>query len=279
MKARVDFPPLRMPADLSPEQMPDLLRYWYLGTRARRHMMLRRFSEVDARAAEASGVAGAGGGAHRRLLDIGSAWGFNVMALERLGFDVTGMDLVVDPFEVGARIARENDCEFAVVGADAARLPFGDHFFDVITMVETLEHIFLEDRPAALAECRRVLRPGGALVLSTPNHASAVERFKRFTGRHPGLRERLPTMCYPDEGTARSDYHPYRYHHPLPDDDIRTLLEEAGFTVASVSHFLFMLKNAPDWAYPPLALLERLGESIPGFARTAATSCFVARRD
>ena len=144
-------------------------------------------------------------------------------------------------------------------------------------MVETLEHIYLEDRPAALGECRRVLRPGGTMVLSTPNHASAVERFKRFTSRHPKLRQRLPTMCYPDEGTARSDYHPYRYHHPLPDGAIRALLEDADFTVESVSHFLFMFKNAPDWAYPLLVHLERFGEAIPGVRRGAATTCFVAR--
>jgi len=274
MKAPVELPRLRIPADLPPEQMPDLLRYWYLGSRARRHMMLRRFTEVDSRAAASVGSAAAG----RRILDIGSAWGFNVMAMERLGFDATGMDLVVDQFEVGSRVARENKTSFGVVGADAARLPFAEEAFDVVTMVETLEHIFMEDRPAALAECRRVLRPAGTLVLSTPNHASVVERFKRFTRRHPRLRERLPTMCYPDEGTARRDYHPYRYHHPLPDGDIRALLETAGFRVESASHFLFMLKNTPDWAYPLAAVLERLGEAIPGVRKLSATSCFVARK-
>ena len=273
MKELLELPPLRIPADLSPEQMPDLLRYWYLGSHARRHMMLRRFTEVDSRATASTGSA-----AGRRVLDIGSAWGFNVMAMEQLGFHVTGMDLVIDQFAVGSRIARENNTSFGVVGADAARLPFAEEAFDVITMVETLEHIFVEDRPAALAECHRVLRPAGTLVLSTPNHASMVERFKRFTGRHPQLRERLPTMCYPDEGTARQDYHPYRYHHPLPDGEIRALLEAAGFRVDSVSHFLYMLKNTPDWAYPVAALLERLGETVPGVKRLSATSCCVARK-
>lgn len=276
MNRPVDLPQLRMPADLKPEQMPDLLRYWYLGTRARQHMMLRRFSEVDSRAGDRPG--GPEGEANRRVLDIGSAWGFNVIALDSLGFDATGMDLVVDQFEVGGEIAAENEAGFTVVGADAARLPFQDRAFDVVTMVETLEHIFLDDRPAALGECHRVLRPEGVLVLSTPNYGSVVERFKRFTGRHPTLRRRLPTMCYPDAGTARSDYHPYRYHHPLPDTDIRILLQNAGFRVESQSHFLFVLKNTPDWAYPIAVVLERIGESIPGIKRLAATSCFAARR-
>lgn len=276
MKTPIELPQLRMPADLKIEQMPDLLRYWYLGSRARRHMMLRRFAEVDARAVEA--LAADGSDSSPRLLDIGSAWGFNVMTMERLGYRAVGVDLVVDQFEVGTRIAAENDAGFAVAGADAARLPFRSGSFDAITMVETLEHIFIADREAALGECYRVLRSGGPLVLSTPNYRSLVEHFKRLATRHPRLRRRLPTMCYPDEGTARADYHPYRYHHPLPDEGIRAMLQGAGFQVESASHFLFTLKNTPDWAHPAAAVLERLGEAMPGVRRLSATSCFVARK-
>ncbi|MGD8414064.1 MAG: methyltransferase domain-containing protein [Candidatus Latescibacterota bacterium] len=275
MSRSIDFQELRMPADLQPDQMPDLLRYWYLGSRARRHMMLRRFVEVDSRAVARVDVTAAGS---HSLLDIGSAWGFNVMATGRLGIKTTGIDLVADQFDVGQRIAAENDAPFPVAAADAARLPFGNERFDVITMVETLEHIYLDDRRAALDECYRVLKPGGVVVLSTPNYDGAVERFKRFTGRHPALRKRLPTMCYPEEGTKRDGYHPYSYHHPLPDDRIAGLLNEAGFRVESVSHFLFMLKNTPNWAYPLAAILERIGESLPVVKRLAATSCFVAQK-
>jgi SAM-dependent methyltransferase len=275
MSRRGDFQELRMPADLRPDQMPDLLRYWYLGSKARRHMMLRRFNEVDTRAVDSLDAPAAGSCS---LLDIGSAWGFNVMAMTRLGFDATGIDLVPDQFDVGQLIAAENGAPFHVAAADAARLPFGDERFDVITMVETFEHIFLEDRPAALDECHRVLKRRGVVVLSTPNYNSAVERFKRFTSSHPALRKRLPTMCYPEEGTERDGYHPYRYHHPLPDDRIAGLLNEAGFRVESVSHFLFMLKNTPNWAYPLATMLERVGEAVPVVKRLAATSCFVAHK-
>lgn len=272
MKTPIELPKLRIPADLDVDQMPDLLRYWYLGTRARRHMMLRRFCVVDA------GIVDVKQDGEFRVLDIGSAWGFNVMALDRLGCRVTGMDLVIDQFEVGARIASENDADLAVLGADAACLPFGDAAFDGVTMVETFEHIFIDDRMKALAECSRVLRRGGRLVLSTPNYRSLVERFKRFTGRHRWMRTRLPTMCYPEEGTRREDYHPYRYHHPLPDDEIGSLLEAAGFRVVSVDHFLFMLKNTPDWFYPIVAGGERVLESLPGVRRLAATACFTAEK-
>ena len=172
------LPDIAIPPDLARDDMPDLLRHWYLGPRARRHMMLRRFAEVDRHLDLASG---------RRVLDVGSAWGFNVMALNALGFRAVGVDIVPDQFAVGKRIAEFNRVPFDVAGADACALPFRAASFDHVTLVETFEHIFADDRSRAMAECRRVLRPGGRIVLSTPNHASLVERAKRVAVRHAGF--------------------------------------------------------------------------------------------
>jgi ubiquinone/menaquinone biosynthesis C-methylase UbiE len=233
-------------------------------------MMLRRFAEVDGRLGAAPG---------ERVLDVGSAWGFNVMALGRLGLRAVGVDLVPDQFPVGKRIAAHNGISFDVAGADASALPFADAVFDRITMVETFEHIYDADRRRALVECRRVLRPGGTLVLSTPNHASVVERCKRVAVRHPWMRERLPSMCYPDAGSARADYHPYRYHHPRPEREIAALLADAGLRVVATDYFLFTLKNTPDRLFGPWAALERALERTPGVRRLAATVCLVARAD
>lgn len=52
--------------------------------------------------------------------------------------------------------------------ADLTRLPIADASFDVVTSLDTLEHI--EDDAAALAEIRRVLRPGGHALLTVPAH-------------------------------------------------------------------------------------------------------------
>jgi ubiquinone/menaquinone biosynthesis C-methylase UbiE len=263
------LPEISVPPDLTRAEMPDLLRHWYLGSRARRHMMMRRFMEVDRHLDLAAG---------RRVLDVGSAWGFNVMALNALGFHAVGVDIVPDPFVVGQRIAQFNRIPFDVAGADACALPFGDARFDHVTLVETFEHIFAEDRPRAMAECFRVLRPGCRIVLSTPNHASLVERAKRVAVRHRWIRAKLPSMCYPDAGTTRDAYHPYRYHRPLPDREIVSLLEGAGFRVGGVSHFLFMLKSTPDSWYAPWTALEKASERTPGVRGLAATVCVVASK-
>jgi SAM-dependent methyltransferase len=267
--AEFELPEIRVPAGMKAEEMPDLLRHWYLGSRGRRHMALRRFAEVDRWLAGKPGAS---------VLDIGSAWGYNVMALDRLGMRVVGMDLVVDQFEVGARIARENGTELRVVGGDAARLPFGDGRFNGITMVETFEHVFEDDRPAVLRECHRVLKEGGRLVLSTPNYYGIVERFKRVAVRLPWLRRRLPTMCYPADGVDRSTYHPYRYHQPATPDAICSYLEQAGFSVRSVTRFLFVTKNTPDGLFPLVHAAETLLEQTPVLKHLAATVCFVADR-
>lgn len=50
---------------------------------------------------------------------------------------------------------------------DATALPFEDHSFDAVTMFDLIEHV--PDDQKAIAEARRVLKPGGYLLLSTPN--------------------------------------------------------------------------------------------------------------
>jgi 2-polyprenyl-3-methyl-5-hydroxy-6-metoxy-1,4-benzoquinol methylase len=269
MTPRIELPRLQVPDTMSKEEMPDLLRYWYLGTRARQHMVFRRFAEVDGELPELTGL---------RVLDIGSAWGYNAMALALRGAEATGMDLVVDQFPAGRRIAEANGIDLRAVGGDAARLPFRDGCFDGITMVETFEHIYVDDRLAAFCECCRVLRPGGRLVLSTPNYESAVERFKRVAVHLPWLRRSLPSMCYPAGTLPRDRYHPYSYHRPMSTGEIAGLLTEGGFTVRKVKHFLFVLKNTPDLLLPAALAAEAVLERLPLGRRLAATVCFVAEK-
>jgi ubiquinone/menaquinone biosynthesis C-methylase UbiE len=261
------LPDIRVPDDMKRDEMPDLLRHWYLGTRARRYMARRRFFEVDVELQPELGG---------KVLDIGSAWGYNVMALGLLGAQPVGMDLVVDQFSAGKRIAGENGLDFRVLGADAAYLPFADSVFRAIAMVETIEHVFEKDRETVLGECYRVLEPGGRLVLSTPNYGSLVERIKRVVVTYPWMRRRLPAMCYPAEDMRRTDYHPYHYHRPWETPRITAALEGAGFRVTAQKCFLFVTKNTPDGAFPLASLLEKVLEKMPFVNRLAATLCVVA---
>jgi SAM-dependent methyltransferase len=98
-------------------------------------------------------LAGAPG---RRLLDVGGGTGNYARALAAEGWEPTVADR--SP-EMLARAAAKG---LPTVEADAQQLPFGDGSFDAVMLVSMLHHV--EDQAAALAEARRVLRPGGRLA-------------------------------------------------------------------------------------------------------------------
>lgn len=98
------------------------------------------------------------------VLDLACGTGYGAAMMSRTARSVTGVDVDID----AVREAKsECDGKAAVLLGDGLCLPFADGRFDVITSFETLEH--LQERPAFLAELRRVLSPDGVLVLSTPN--------------------------------------------------------------------------------------------------------------
>lgn len=101
---------------------------------------------------------------NKTVLDIACGTGYGIGLLRPNARFVTGVD--VDP--VAANEARaECGANAAVLLGDGLGLPFADESFDIVTSFETLEH--LHERNKFLAELRRVLRPDGILLLSTPN--------------------------------------------------------------------------------------------------------------
>ena len=108
-----------------------------------------------------------GPGQGRRILDIGCGAANMTHHLRHYGH-VVGVDSNPKPLVV----ARQRGLEAYEAYAD--QLPFEDAEFDLVTLLDTLEHIPDEDQ--ALAECRRVLRgpdaaqgrPGGKLLITSP---------------------------------------------------------------------------------------------------------------
>ena len=99
------------------------------------------------------------------VLDVACGDGYGTAAIGRAGArSVVGMDIDAAACDYARR-------RYGVDArpADAAHLPLGDASLDVVVSFETVEHV--PDPRAFVAECRRVLRPGGKLVMSTPNVA------------------------------------------------------------------------------------------------------------
>jgi 2-polyprenyl-3-methyl-5-hydroxy-6-metoxy-1,4-benzoquinol methylase len=113
-----------------------------------------------------------------RLLDIACGAAFFGGAMSNRGWKVVGVELV-EPLANAARSRITTVC--ADVGT--AGLPFASESFDAAFAGEIIEHIV--DTDGFLAETRRVLRRGGAAIISTPNLASFENRVRLMLGRYP----------------------------------------------------------------------------------------------
>jgi SAM-dependent methyltransferase len=120
-----------------------------------RHWWYRGRRVVIERVVEALGLP-----AHARILDAGCGSGRNMVELARHG-RVTGVELS----EASVELARARDMGEVVAGS-VLDMPFDDGSFDLAVSLDVVEH--LDDDLAALRELRRIVRPGGALLVTVP---------------------------------------------------------------------------------------------------------------
>jgi SAM-dependent methyltransferase len=99
----------------------------------------------------------------RRTLDVGCAMGFVVEALRELGLDAEGIDVSQFAVDHAAAGARGHVRQGNLLG----RLPYDAGTVDLVTALETLEHLPPEAVPRAVAELRRVTR--GWVVATIPS--------------------------------------------------------------------------------------------------------------
>ena len=114
-----------------------------------------------------------------RLLDVGCAGGELAALLAARGWRVQGAE--AEPVLLEAARARGVDAR--AVDLDRTPLPWPDGAFDAVVAAEVIEHVV--DTDHLLAEIARVLRPGGALIVTTPNLASLENRLRLLLGRYP----------------------------------------------------------------------------------------------
>jgi ubiquinone/menaquinone biosynthesis C-methylase UbiE len=100
-----------------------------------------------------------------RVLDIGCGEGRFTRALVDAGCETLGIDVAEEPLRRAC--ARDPGLDLRRVEPDAP-LPLPDASFDAVWASEVIEHV--PDTASWLSEVRRVLRPGGRLLLSTPAH-------------------------------------------------------------------------------------------------------------
>lgn len=146
-----------------------------------------------------------------RILDAGCGTGGDALYLGRYGH-VVGLDLAP---EAAALVGERLPGRFA--RGSVLALPFADASFDLLTSFDVLYHQGVPDELVALAEARRVLRPGGRLLIRLP----AYEWLRSRHDRQVHTRRRY---------TA---------------GDARRMLEAAGFTVERCTYALSLLFPLP----------------------------------
>jgi SAM-dependent methyltransferase len=151
-------------------------------------------------------------GSRFAILDVGCGGGRTVQTLATLAPE--GKVFGIDYSAASAAAARRNNAGLIRAGrveiqqAGVSRLPFGDATFDLVTAVET--HYYWPNPVADLREIRRVLKPGGALIVIAETYAG--QRFTRVV---------MVVMMLLGARYLTIDQH-------------RALLAEAGFTDVSV---------------------------------------------
>ena len=99
------------------------------------------------------------------VLDIASGEGYGSSLLGRRAKSVTGVD--IDPPTVESAQSRYGNARVRFREGSVAAIPFPDRSFDCVVSFETLEHVTLHEE--MLSELKRVLRPSGFIIISTPN--------------------------------------------------------------------------------------------------------------
>lgn len=104
-----------------------------------------------------------------RFLDLGCNWGRWCIAASRLGYEVFGIDPVLEAIHAASFVASKLGAKCRYVCGDAVRLPFADESVDVVFSYSVLQHFAREDVQKTLAEIKRVLKPGGRCLIQMAN--------------------------------------------------------------------------------------------------------------
>lgn len=103
--------------------------------------------------------------AKKDVLDVACGEGYGSSSMADVARSVTGVDVSDEAVRHASTTYRKQNLRFRQGSATA--LDFADGSFDVVVSFETIEH--LAEQAQMLAEIRRVLRPDGLLVISSPN--------------------------------------------------------------------------------------------------------------
>ena len=215
-----------------------------------------------------------------RILDAGCGAGEYVEAMCRAGAQAQGIEYVE------AKIDQWNarhPGDGRVVRGDLACLQFDDGTFDAVLLNEVLEHV--PDDRLALNEIARVLKPGGILLLFSPNRYHPFEThgvYSLKTGAHRGMARTFLLPWVPMAIGRRFVHYWSRNYWPL---ELARMVRQAGFAVHHHSYVWQTFENnsgqqsnAMRRLAPIARRIAAVAERVPLVRRLGVSQLIVARK-
>ncbi len=163
-----------------------------------------------------------------KILDIG-CFPYHVgKALELLGHDVYGIASSHEP------VKNKN---IAVVNIETEKFPHKNNFFDLVLCNEVLEH--LPQSPLlAFSEIKRVLKPKGFFMVTTPNIVRSINRFKLLFGKQI----QYPiSVFFENEKKGNLIYHRHNREYVLW--EVKDLMSSTDFRIKESGYFISYTPN------------------------------------
>lgn len=139
-------------------------------------------------------------GSNKKVLEVGCNDGYIGELLVKGGNDVFGIDFIKEKLLTAEkRGLKVKECDI-----EKEEFPYPENYFDVVVLGDVIEHIF--DTDLLLEKCKKILKKGGKLIITTPNVASLGRRIMLLLGMNPFLEYSSkfpPVKGYPAVGHIR----------------------------------------------------------------------------
>jgi len=170
-------------------------------------------------------------GQGKKILDIGIGYGFyDIILKEDFGLDVTGMEIEAN-IPAYCLLPKLHDIE--IIPGQLSKTPCSipDNSFDIVIFAEVIEHLRISPL-RALLEIKRILKPGGLLLLKTPNMARLSNVLALLVGKNVVER-------FPDDDTGLTHITDVITHiREYTMKELKILMNRAGYKIIKSKYSL-----------------------------------------